>query len=98
MRVSALSALAEGVFEECNLRSWPTLERSSVVLDLAGARVLIQSEGGRLTLDGPAMVVPLRTLIESLRRALLAGDDDSQQMLPFPPVAQPIGSLRRRAG
>ncbi len=98
MRVSALSALAGGVFEECNARSWPTLERSLLVLDVVGARVWIQSEGSGFALDGPAMVVPLRTLIESLRHTLLAGDGDGQEMLRFPPVAQPADSSRRRGG
>lgn len=96
MRVSALSALADGVFDECNARSWPTLERSILVLDLADARVAIQSEGSGLTLDGPVLVVPLRVLIESLRRTLLAGDGDGQEMLRFPPVAHPAKSLPRK--
>lgn len=98
MRVSALSSLAEGVFGECNSRSWPMLERSLVVLSIAGGSVSIQPEGSGLTIDGPAMVVPLGTLIESLRRTLLAGDDDGQEMLRFPPVVQPANPLQRRAG
>lgn len=98
MRVSALSALADGVFGQCNSRSWPMLERSMIVLDIAGERVSIQSEGSGLALDGPAMVVPLATLIESLRHTLLAGGDDGQEMLRFPPVAQPANPLPRRAG
>jgi hypothetical protein len=98
MRVSALSALANSVFEECNSRSWPILGRSLVVLHIASGGVSIQSEGGGLVLDGPAMVVPLGTLMERLRRTLLAGDDDGQEMLRFPPVAQPANSVPRRAG
>ena len=98
MRVSALSALADAVFEECNAKSWPTLERSLLVLDLADTRVLVQSEGSGPMLEAPAMVVPLRALIERLRRTLLAGDGDGQEMLRFPPVAQPANTLPRRAG
>ena len=98
IRVSALSALADGVFEECNARSWPALERSLLVLDVAGARVLTRSEDSRLALDGPAMVLPLRLLIESLRRTLLEGDGDGQETLRFLPVAQPSDPLRRRGG
>lgn len=98
MRVSALSALADGVFGECNSRSWPMLERSLVVLNIAGGRVSIHSQGSGLALDGPAMVVPLGALIESLRRALLAGDDDGQEMLRFPPIVQPTIPVPRRAG
>lgn len=96
MRVSALTALADGLFEECNTRSWPTLERSLLVLDVAGAGVLIQSESSGLALDGPAMIVPLRTPIESLRSTLLAGDGSGQEVLRFPLVRQPAASLRRR--
>lgn len=98
MRVSTLSSIAEGLFGECNSRSWPILERSLLMLDIAGGSVSIQSEGGGLMFNGPAMVVPLGTLIEGLRRALLAGDDDGQQSLRFPPVAQPADLLQRRAG
>lgn len=98
MRVSALSALAENVFRQCNSRSWPALERSLVVLDIAGGHVSFQSEGSGLALDGPAMVVPLGTLIESLRRTLLADDEGGQEMLRFPPVAQSADPLRRRTG
>jgi hypothetical protein len=94
MRVSVLSALADRVFGECNSRSWPALERSLVVLDVVGGEVSIQSEGGTLALNGPAMVVPLRTLIEALRRTLLSGDDYGQEMLRFPPIAQSANSLR----
>ena len=98
MRVSALSALADDLFEACNVRSWPTLERSLMVLQLTDARVLIQSEGSGLALDEPAMVVPLRALIECLRGTLLASDGDGQEMLRFPPVAQTADPSRRRAG
>lgn len=98
VRVSALSAVVDGLYEECNAQSWLTLERSLLVLDIAGARVLIRSEGGGLALHGPVMVVPLRTPIESLRRTLLADDGDGQGMLRFPPVAQTADPLRRREG
>lgn len=98
MRISALSALADDLFEACNSRSWPTLERSLLVLDLGETCVFIQSEDGRLVLDKPAIVVPLRALIERLRSALLSGGEDSQEMLRFPPVAQPTDTLHRRAG
>lgn len=97
MRVSALSELADSIFAECNAWSWPTLERSLLVLDLAEKQAFTQPEGSRLTFDRPAMVAPLRTLIDNLRRTLLAGDD-GQEMLPFPLVVQPADPLRRRAG
>lgn len=98
VRISALSALAEGVFEVCNARSWPMLERSLIVLNIPGGRVSVHPEGSGLALDAPAMVLPLGMLIENLRRTLLAGDDDGQEMLRFPPVVQPAISPPRRAG
>lgn len=97
MRISALSALANDLFEACNSRSWPTLERSLLVLDLSETRVIMRADDRRLALDEPAMVVPLRALIERLRGALLSGDDNSQEMLRFPPVAQSTDALQRRA-
>lgn len=96
MRVSALSAVASSLFRECNGRSWPALERSLLLLDIVGVRVLIQSEDGQIALDCPAMAVPLRAPIQSLRRALLAGGGDGQEMLRFPPVVQPTEPLQRR--
>lgn len=98
MRVGVLSALADSLYEECNARSWPALERSVLMLDVGARRVLTRSEGSGLVLDEPAMIVPLRTIIGKLRRTLLAGDGDGQEMLRFPPVAQPADPLRRRAG
>ena len=97
IRISALSVLANGMFEECNARSWPTLERSLLVLDVLSESVLVQSQGSGITPEGPVMVVPLRALIERLRRTLLASDGNGQEMLRFPPVAQPADPLRRRS-
>jgi hypothetical protein len=97
IRVSALSSLAGTIFAECNERSWPTLERSLMVIELIGTVVVVQPEGSGLAIDRPAMVVPLRVLTEGLRRTLLAGDDDGQETLRFPPVAQPAVSSQRKA-
>lgn len=96
MRVSVLTTLAEGVFRECNSRSWPALERSLIVLDVPGGQASIQSEDSRLALDEAAMVVPLGRLISTLRRTLLADDDNGQGTLRFPPVAQPVDLFRRK--
>lgn len=98
LRVSALSEFADGVFAECNARSWPTLERSLLVLDFTKTQVFAQPEGSGLALEGPAMVVPLRPLIDNLRRTLLAGYEDGQETFRFPPVVQATDSLRQRAG
>ncbi len=98
IRVSALSALAASLFEACNTRSWLTLERSLLVLDVSGTRVHVQPECSGLTLDGPVIVVPLKMPIERLRGTLLAGDGDDQGMFRFPPTAQPTDPSRQRGG
>lgn len=98
IRVSVLSELAVGVFEKCNSHSWPALERSQMVLDIAKDQVAIQSAGSGLVLDRPVMVVPLRILIKSLSRKLLDGYDDGKEMLRFQPIVQPANCLPRRAG
>jgi hypothetical protein len=97
IRVSALTALAPAVFAQCNERSWPFLERSLLHLNLVEADASIQGEGSGIVLDQPAIVIPLRLLIESLRRTLLSGDGNGQEMLRFPPTSQPTNSLERKA-
>lgn len=97
VRVSALSALADPLFAKCNEQSWPSLERSLLLLDLSRKEVRLQSESIGIKVDSPAMVIPLRPQIDSLRRTLLAGDDDGgQTMFRFPPVAQPSDAACRK--
>ena len=99
VRVSALTGLASDLFQGCNEKSWPALERSLLFVDLAGEKVRLAPESTTHTFDKAMIVIPLRVLIEGLRRSLLAGDNDSgQETLRFPPVAQPTTDERRKAG
>lgn len=98
IRVSALTGLADTLFANCNERSWPALERSILLIDLAREEVQLMPESGMLAFGNPVMVVPLRPLIDELRSTLLSGDDNGQEMLRFPPVSQPTASGRRKVG
>jgi hypothetical protein len=85
IRVGALSAIADDLFGACNAVSWPTLERSKLIADLANRRLQIRPELENATFEEPALVVPLRPLVSHLRDALLTdGGAESQETLRFP--------------
>lgn len=87
IRVGALSTIADALFEACNAVSWPTLERSKLIADLANGRLQIRPELENAIFEEPVVVVPLRSLVGHLREALLAdGGVDSQETLRFPPT------------
>lgn len=91
VRVGALSAIADTLFEACNGISWPILERSKIIVELANRRLQVRSELENVVIETPALVIPLRSLIGYLRESLLAEStaDDAQQMLRFPPTPLP---------
>jgi len=85
IRVGALSTIAEALFETCNAVSWPTLERSKLIADLANGRLQIRPELENTVSETPVLVVPLRPLVSHLRDALLTDSGtDGQEMLRFP--------------
>ena len=89
VRVGAISEIAEELFRLCNDTSWPILERSRMVVDLANQRLELQPESEDIALDAPALVCPLRPLVGHLRAALLTGGRPEQQKLNLPPVPLP---------
>jgi hypothetical protein len=90
IRVGALSGIAEALFETCNVVSWPALERSKLIADLAHGRLQIRPELENIVLERPVLIVPLRSLVSYLRDALLTdGRADAQEMLRFPPTPLP---------
>jgi hypothetical protein len=90
VRVGALSAIAEALFEACNAISWPILERSKLNIDLATGRLQISPELENVVSETPVIVIPLRPLVSHLRGALLTdGEVDNQETLRFPPTPQP---------
>jgi hypothetical protein len=101
MRVSALSAIAEALFDLCNSAPWPTLERGRLILDLPQQKVEFRSELSERPLDGLAVVVPLWPIVTQLRDQLLTANEPSdQQTLQFPLTAlspPPASTVRGRS-
>ena len=90
IRVGAISAVADALFEACNAVSCPMLERSKLIADLANGRLQFRPELENVVFVTPVIVIPLRPLVGYLRHALLAdGGVDNQQTLRFPPTALP---------
>jgi hypothetical protein len=96
LRISALSPLAEQLFEACNAASWVALERSVFRFELGVGRLTVASETHPPSVSGTAIYVQLRPILADLRERLLMGQDAArQQSLRFPPAA--VGE-RRSAG
>lgn len=96
IRVGAISAVADALFEACNAASWPMLERSKLIADLANGRLQFRPELENVIFETPVIVIPLRPLVGYLRHALLAdGGGDNQETLRFPPTA--LSSKREAA-
>jgi DNA-binding transcriptional MerR regulator len=85
--VSRLSDLAIEVFKHLS-QSWAGLERSVLVIEPTRHRVSTAPETQALIFDAPAITVPLRPIVASLRERLLREQpDDQQELLRFPPNA-----------
>ena len=82
--LSKLTPLSAAIFNLCDETSWPQLERSCAVLDIANAKVTLLAEG--TTPTSVAICVALDPLIVRLRKALLNVEPDEQRNLAFPPV------------
>ena len=89
VRVGAISVIADELFRLCNDISWPILERSRLIVDVAKQRIELQPESEDIDLDSPALVCPLRPLVGQLRDALLTDGEPDQQRLNLPPVPLP---------
>ena len=88
--VGALSCVADALFDICNATPWPVLERGRLIVDLPNRRILFLQEPDEIAADGPILVVPLKSVVEHLRGALLTGDAlDGQDLLRFPPTPIP---------
>jgi len=88
LKVSLLAEIAKDLFELCNSCSWPMLERSLLIVDIAGKLIRLQAEGDRLELCNPAIIFPLRRMLQDLRQTLLMADDHGQETFRFPPTVQ----------
>lgn len=89
--LSVFTAVASPLYELCAASPWPTLERSSLIIDLEENRVELMDSKRRITPKPLAVLVELAPLAAGLRQHVLA-DTDRQQDLAFPPM---IASARR---
>jgi len=85
VRVSALTPIADALFELCNASPWPVLERAKIVIDMAGQRLKLLPERADIVYDQPTIIIPLGPPIMLLREQLLAASDTMEQAsLRFP--------------
>ena len=97
IRVSALEPIAETLFELCNLSPWPALERTKLVIDLAGSQLQLRPELAEIASDQPFITVPLAPIVAHLREQLLEASDSREQApLLFPPI--PINAAASARG
>lgn len=90
IRVGAVSVVAEVLFEICNAKPWPTLERGKLIVDLADGRLWLCQEGENVVCEAAALVVPLKSMVAHLRSTLLTGSEIiGQEPLRFPPTPLP---------
>lgn len=92
MPLGSFTPVAQGLFALLNNTPWPQVERSSLVLDFAEARVELADPERRIALASVALLVELSSLVSDLRQHLLAGVPDPQRDLAFPPM---IAGARR---
>ncbi len=90
IRVGKLNGIAGDLFAQCNRSSWVGMERSVLVIERSRSHVNCISETQSPTLDGAAILLPLRPTIKALQdRLLLDHDEPQQEPLRFPPTALP---------
>jgi len=88
LRVSALQDVSVRLFETCNRVGWTVLERSSLVIDVAGNSVSVTADSPAVSAVSPVLVIPCAPLMAQLRDKLLHGEAlEAQQYLRFPPTA-----------
>lgn len=88
IRVGTLAPFADTLFELCNLTSWPVLERSKIVFDVANKLATIRPESAQTLSEKPLIMVPLGPLISQLREKMLeANGVQDQHSLLFLPIS-----------
>lgn len=97
VRVGALAAIAEPLFELCNLSPWPALERAKLVINVPGAQLQLRPELAEVVSDQPLITIPLGPMVARLREQLLAASDSREQAsLLFPPTPINAAASARR--
>jgi DNA-binding transcriptional MerR regulator len=98
VQVSALHAVATGLFDYCGQHSWAELERSTLVIELAGGRFRFLTDTNIPQLDKIGIVVSCRPIVADLReRLLMEKEDNNQGNLRFPPTVVSADGRRGRA-
>lgn len=93
--VSRLAPAAADLFAVCRTRAWPQLERMSVVLLLETDEVRLLPSEADFPIPGLALVLPLRSIIATLREHLHEAEVfEEQGTLAFPPVPVSPGAVR----
>lgn len=87
VRVGAIAAIADELFQFATTTSWAVIERSVLIFDLANGRISVAQETSSLRPTGIGVHVPCRPIVARLRERLLAEQDgELQQLLQFPPA------------
>jgi hypothetical protein len=87
IRVGALTAIGDALFDLFNQSPWPVLERAKLIIDLPNAELLLRGEFAERPTSNPFITIPLAPVIAQLREQLLAATNvDEQPSLRFPPV------------
>jgi hypothetical protein len=93
VQISALRAVATGLFDHCGKHSWAELERSTLVLELARVQISFVPQ-----LDGIGLFVPCRRIVLALRERLLTDKEPVDQgNLRFAPTLLSGQARRSRA-
>ena len=97
IRVGMLAELAEPLFKLFNQSPWALLERSVLTIEVTAARVALRPDQVERSATRPMIVIPLGSIVASLRETMLATDtQDDQGSLRFPPTALPAAAGTRR--
>lgn len=97
IRVGRLKEISESLFDVCNRTSWPSLQRSTLLMDLAAPKLELVSEHESIGGRGPLVLIPLHSIVADLGTKLVAADPpEDQDTLRFP--LTPVRSTSRRLG
>lgn len=93
IRVRAIAALCDALFDVCNSAPWLVLERSKLLVDLKNNKLQLRPELELDLVESPTCLIPLRSVVIQLRESLLAASRESnQEALRFPPTPLPVAS------
>ena len=90
IRVSSISSVAEELFTTCNAASWPTLERSCLLVDIPNRSLQLSQDVHNTNFDVALLVIPLKPVVDRIHHAFLSPrSHEFQETLRFPPTSIP---------